>query len=502
MSQAYDETPSAEKLLKEIKELREREAYYKNIIDSANKGIWVINNDYKTVYINYRMAEMLGTTIDEAMGTTVLKFLDDENWHTFMDVLSRCREGCKEQFDIKLRRTDGRELWALAGLVPFFDRQGFRIGVSGTFVDITERKRMEMALKESKDNLLKAQHVGRMGSWVRDLKTNMIETSGEMSEILGVKIAPMTVEDVSKMIYSPEEWERIQRISQEAIEKFGSFKTDVRMVRPDGKEIYCDLEAEVVKDNLGHPVKIVGILQDITERKKIELALRESRAQSELLIDLISHDIGNTNQAILGYLELACDRLAPSEKDRELLATPMQIINDSSQLISDVRKLRRVVSKEITVKMVDTVSVLSEAIADLPQVKGRDVRINFEPANACPVMANELLKDAFSHIIMNSIKHSSDSLTINVGLREVQENGKGYCRVEFEDNGPGIPDEVKKKLLTDIQETEDKKSRIGLGLRFVKTLVDTYHGKVWMEDRVAGDYRKGVRVIVMLHMAE
>jgi len=142
------------------------------------------------------------------------------------------------------------------------------------------------------------------------------------------------------------------------------------------------------------------------------------------------------------------------------------------------------------------------AFVDLSQVKGRDTRINYETKNACPVMANELLKDAFSHIIMNSIKHSSGSLTINVNLREVHENGKGYCRVEFEDNGPGIPDEVKKKLLTNIQETEDKKSRIGLGLRFVKTLVDAYRGKVWMEDRVAGDYSKGVRLIVMLPAAE
>ncbi len=164
MSQGYEETPSAEQLLKEIKGLREREDYYKNIIESANKGIWVINNDYKTVYINYRMAEMLGTTIHEAMGATVLKFLSDENWNTFMNTLSRCKEGCKEQIDIKFRRTDEHELWALAGLVPFFDRQGFRIGVSGTFVDITERKLMEMALKETKDNLVKAQHVGRIGS--------------------------------------------------------------------------------------------------------------------------------------------------------------------------------------------------------------------------------------------------------------------------------------------------------------------------------------------------
>lgn len=67
MDRAYNEKPGVEQLLKEIKELREREEYYKNIIESANKGIRAINNDYKTVYINYRMAEMLGTTIDEAI---------------------------------------------------------------------------------------------------------------------------------------------------------------------------------------------------------------------------------------------------------------------------------------------------------------------------------------------------------------------------------------------------------------------------------------------------
>jgi PAS domain S-box-containing protein len=209
---------------------------------------------------------------------------------------------------------------------------------------------MEMALKETQDNLIKAQHVGRMGSWVRDLKTDIVESSGEMGEILGVKIVPMTMEEVSRIIYTSEERERMQRISQEAIEKGGSYKTDVRMVRPDGKEIYCHLEAEVVKDKQGRPVKVVGILQDITERKKTELALQDSRAQSEFFIDLISHDIGNMNQAILGYLELAHDRLAPSGKDKELLVKPTEIIKDSSQLINDVRKLRHVISGEISVK--------------------------------------------------------------------------------------------------------------------------------------------------------
>jgi PAS domain S-box-containing protein len=498
MSRAHDEAPSVDELLKEIEGLREREAYYKSIIESADKGIWVINDEYKTVYINYRMAEMLGTTIDEAMGGTVWKFLDDESWPVFMEILSRCQEGRMEQFDIKFRRMDGTELWALAGLVPFFDRQGFRIGISGTFADITRRKRMETELKATRDNLVKAQHVGRMGSWVRDLKTDMIESSGEMGNILGAKAVPTTVEEVIEMLYPPDERERMKRISQEAIEKGGSYKTDVRMVRPDGKEIYCHLEAEVVKDSLGRPVKIVGILQDITERKKAELALEDARAQSEFFIDLISHDIGNMNQAILGYLELALERLAPSEKDADLLAKPMEIIKDSSRLIHDVRKLRSVVSGRMSMEKLDAGEVLSRAVTEFSRGEGKDTRVNYRPQKGCIVMAGELLYDALSTILFNFLRHSRGRLTMDIGISEVREDGRSYCRISFEDHGPGISDKMKKELMGDVRDVSDIEVRRGLELRFVKTIIDSYHGRIWMEDRVPGDYAKGIRVVIML----
>jgi PAS domain S-box-containing protein len=498
MSRAHEEAPSVDKLLKEIEGLREREAYYKSIIESADKGIWVINDDYKTVYINYRMAEMLGTTIGEAMGGTVWKFLDDESWPVFMEILYRCQEGRTEQLDIKFRRTDGTELWALAGLVPFFDRQGFRIGVSGTFTDITRRKQMETELKKARDNLVKAQHVGRMGSWIRDLKTDMIESSGEMGNILGMEIVPTTAEEVFKILYPPDERERMQRIIQEAIEKGGSYKTDVRMIRPDGKEVYCHMEAEVVKDSMGRPVKVVGILQDITERKKAELALEDSRAQSEFFIDLISHDIANMNQAILGYLELALERLAPSEKGAELLVKPMEIIKDSSQLIHDVRKLRRVVSGRMSMEKLDAGEVLSMAVNDFSSGEGKDARVNYKPQKGCMVMASELLYDAFSTILFNFLRHSRGRLTIDVGIGEAREDDRGYCRISFEDHGPGISDKMKKELMGDVRDVPDIEVRRGLELRFVKTIIESYHGKIWMEDRVPGDHAKGIRVVVML----
>jgi PAS domain S-box-containing protein len=502
MSQAYDEAPDLERLRREVKELREKGNYYQSILESADKGIWVIDSNYKTVYINYRMAEMLGTAIDKVMGGTVWKFMDEANWHNFINMVSRCKEGCLDQIDIMFHRADGRVLWTLASLAPFFDMQGFRVGVSGTFVDITERKRMETALKETRDNLMKAQHVGRMGSWVRDLKTDMIESSGEIGEILGIEAVPTKVDDIIKFIYSPDERERFRRIVQEGIEKTGSYKIDVRMMRPDGRDIYCHLEAEVVKDGSGRPVKVVGVLQDITERKKAELELRESRAQSEFFIDLISHNMGNMNHALLGYLELALEKLMPGEYNRELLAKPIEIIKDSGRLINDVRKLRQVVSGEISVKKMDISSILAETVAEVPKEKERDIRINFAPRSGCTVMANELLKDAYSRVIENSIRHSSGPLTINVNLAEAQENGQGYCRVELADNGPGIPGEIKRTLLLDFNEPGNNFTRIGFGLRFVKTLVDSYHGKIWLEDRVPGEYEKGLRVVITIPKAE
>ncbi len=496
MRQAEDD----DRPIDEIRKLRERGDYYKNILEAADKGAWVINDGLKTVYINYRMAEMLGATIDEAMGVTVLKFLDEESSQTFMDMLSRCQAGQKVQFDLKIRRADSRELWALASLVPFFDGQGRRIGVSGTFADITERKLMEMALKEARDNLVKAQHVGRMGSWVRDLETDMVEASGEMGEILGVKIIPVTMEKVYQTLYTPGESERVRRISQEAIAKGGSYKTDVRIIRPDGKEIYCHLEAEVVRDRSGRPVKVVGILQDITERKKMEIAMQRARSQAEFFIDLISHDIGNMNQAIIWYLEMARDVLPEESKSDELIAKPMEIVNKSSRLIHEVRTLRQIGKGEVAVEKVDAGALLAHAVEKYAAFPG--IRINYRlPGERCDVMAGDALADAFSGLLASFVEYAKKAKDIDIRVSRTLEEGEPYCRFIFEDNGPGISDKIKAKWASEEWEQEGKIVRRTLGLRFVKAVVQAYGGKVWVEDRVPGDHKKGVSVVIRLKAA-
>ena len=111
-------------------------------------------------------------------------------------------------------------------------------------------------------------------------------------------------------------------------------------------------------------------------------------------------------------------------------------------------------------------------------------------------MADELLKDVFSNILGNAIKHSTGPVTIEIGLDRIFVTGKEYCRVAIDDNGTGIPDDMKSKIFTRFQRGKTKASGRGLGLYLVKTLVENFKGKVWVEDRVPGDSTKGSRFVI------
>jgi signal transduction histidine kinase len=126
------------------------------------------------------------------------------------------------------------------------------------------------------------------------------------------------------------------------------------------------------------------------------------------------------------------------------------------------------------------------------------------PVETCLVMADELIRDVFSNLIDNAIKHARTDrpLEIGIGLSGMKEMGKDYFVIVVEDNGPGIPDNVKYRLFKRYQRGETKADGKGLGLYIVRTLVQNYGGRAWAEDRVPGDYTKGSRFVVVLPAAD
>lgn len=241
-----------------------------------------------------------------------------------------------------------------------------------------------------------------------------------------------------------------------------------------------------------------AFVRDITKRKKAEEALLWAKSEAELYLDLMGHDIGNMNQIALGYLELALDSPGIDEKSKAMLGKPVESLKDSAKLIDNVRKLQRAKVKDSQNVDIDIGQVIEKLVRQYDTVPGRNVSINYSPVHGFMIKANGLIEDVFMNVIVNSIKHSTGPLTIWINLDRDLIGALEYYRTVIEDNGPGIPDDMKEKVFNRLQRGTTNSIGSGLGLHLVKTLVESMGGMVKVEDRIHGESTCGSRFVILL----
>jgi two-component system cell cycle sensor histidine kinase/response regulator CckA len=135
-------------LAKAQEALRQSEERYRRIVEITREGVWMLNASHTTTFMNQRMAEMLGCDLDRALGSSPLEFLDQGEGAKLMAYLQRVDAG---QIDLRYTRTDGTSLWTLLECAPIFDSAGRYEGSLAMVVDITERKKAELALRHERD---------------------------------------------------------------------------------------------------------------------------------------------------------------------------------------------------------------------------------------------------------------------------------------------------------------------------------------------------------------
>jgi len=296
-------------------------------------------------------------------------------------------------------------------------------------------------------------------------------------------------------LYAPGSGEKVARIRKGELPRYDEV---TQMLAADGGIVYYSVKIFPTYDSEGMISSYIAMMVDVTESKNYEEKLKEAKNEAELYLDLMSHDINNMDQIALGFLEIAIDQPDLSSETRELISRPMVALGSSTSLIRNVRKLQQVRDNGHKLCEIDAGRVLHDTALQYSNIPGRDVTITENIRGDCKVMANDLLRDVFSNIIGNSINHSKGHITIGLEMDRVRENGGEYCRVRIADDGPGIPDELKAAIFDRFQKGSARASCKGLGLYLVKRLVETFHGIVWVEDRVPGDNGKGSCFVVML----
>ena len=147
--------------------LRESEEKYRRLVETLMEGIWVLDKDANTSFVNPRMAQMLGYTVDEMMGKHLFSFMDEQGKISAMRYLERRMHNVKEQHDFEFIRKDGTRIYTSLETSPINDEKGNYSGAIAAIADITERKHAEEQLRQS-HNLLEA---------IRNAQSSFIEDS-------------------------------------------------------------------------------------------------------------------------------------------------------------------------------------------------------------------------------------------------------------------------------------------------------------------------------------
>ncbi len=227
------------------------------------------------------------------------------------------------------------------------------------------------------------------------------------------------------------------------------------------------------------------MIQDISDRKRTEEALRRlnreveaARDEANLYVDILTHDIRNTENVSNLYAELLVDSLE-GEGARHM-ANLQRSIRRSIEILENVSTIRLIHRTVSELRSVDLDVAIQDAVEGYSQST-----ICYEGTHH-RVLADDLLLVIFNNLIGNAVKHGGPGVRITI---RVEEEGESVC-ILIEDTGPGVPDSEKEAIF---HRYEQKKRGVGegLGLYLVQILVRRYGGRIWVEDRVPGRPEEG-----------
>ncbi|MEG4082478.1 PAS domain S-box protein [Microcoleus sp. POL10_C6] len=272
--------------------LRESEEKYRCIVETADEGIWIIDAEGKTTFVNQKMADLLCCSPEEMIGESLFAFMDAEGMAIAQISLDRRREGIREQLDFKFRRRDGRDLWAMVSTNSLADKQGRYVGALAMVADITDRKQTEAALQQSEAKFRSLYELTSLPVFM--LCDNAITDANTATLKLFGCTTPQQLYCQNHGTLSPpfqpngkDSLSMADDMIAIAFER-GKHRFDWVHQRLDGTDFPAEVVLTVIE--VGNEKIIQGVIQDLTDRKlaeetlvRSEQALRQQARRQQLL---------------------------------------------------------------------------------------------------------------------------------------------------------------------------------------------------------------------------
>jgi PAS domain S-box-containing protein len=469
------------RLAEEIEKRKKSEkeaSFFRFLIENTRDPVYVLDpaDGYRMLYVNPAACSHYGMDREDILKMRI------PDWDPAFDMslLPEMHKQIKEQ---KMTRFETLHRIASGDLVPVEVTGSYleyddRELVAGHFYDISERKEMEAALRESEHNLIEAQRIARVGNWSWSLSGGLLSASAECWRILGTTPEQFAgSEEALLEMICPEDRGRAAVGFTGLLKDQQPLAVEYRLRRPGGDEVTIHEQREMVSDGQGRPAGIVGTIQDITERVQLAEALREKdmlllqQSRMAAMGEMISY-IAHQWRQPLHLVNLLVQNLeADLEQDQRMRIVDqiMNLIEHMSSTVDDFRGFFRTDKETEPFDLKEAIRKIVDFVAADMSMHNIEILFDAEDGLIAMGYGNE-----YSHVLLNILNNAKEALlergiqAPRIHIRLFRDWDRKVVTVR--DNAGGIPETIREQLFDPYFTT--KKNGTGIGLFISKIIIE------------------------------
>jgi len=476
--------------------LRESEEFRSSLLANSPNPIGVINPDSSLKYVNPALEKLTGFSAAELIGKKAPYpyWTQDTLKKTTIGFRKAMRQGDQRAEEL-FQKKNGERFWVKITSTPVMNNSDFKYLLTN-WVDITKRKQVEEALRQSEKKYKNLAEATSDLIWEADEKGTFTFVSPRIKDILGYEASEVankmrTLDLIPKA--EARDWlKRFKEINAKR-EPFSSF--EITNLHKNGNSVLFEISGIPSFDSAGNFKGYVGINKDITERKRMEeqLMLTDRLASIGELASGIAHELNNPLTSVIGFSQLLLEEDIP-ENLKEDLGT---IYSEAQRASAIVKNLLTFARKHAPMRQTSQVNNILEDVLKLRAYEHKVNNIELEK-NFAPELP-EIMLDYFQmqQVFLN--------LIVNAESAMLEANGKGKLaittgrvnntiKVSIADNGPGIAKENLRRVFDPFFTTKEVGKGTGLGLSICHGIVAGHGGKIYAE----GEVKQGAKFVVEL----
>lgn len=473
--------------------LRDSEERYALSVAGANDGLWDWNIEANEVYLSPRWKAILGNAVHE-LGADPLAWvsrLHPADAAPVRATLAAHLRGELPHFEVeyRIRHSDGTYRWVLSRGLAVRRADGRPYRMAGSLTDITERREVEEELRESEERFRKIFEEGPLGMALVGRDYRLVKVNATMCRMLGYseeELLGLSFADITH----PQDLETDLRLAQQVFAgEIPSYQIEKRYVTKPGGLIWVSLTASVITGETGQPLYGIGMVEEITARKRAEQA--SQRHQAELAHALrvstlgemaagLAHELNQPLSAIVSYARGCVHRLrAGAAEPADLLYAVEQIAEQALRGGEILQRHRHFLRSGAPSHEWVNVNVVVENVGRLAsseaRAEGVAIRLRLTPLLP-PVQADGV---QLEQVVLNLVRNAIDAMRegnpaelcihTTLGAREIE--------VAVEDRGRGVPPELGERIFDAFVTT--KPDGLGMGLSISRTIVEAHGGRLW-----------------------